>query len=123
VQTELTERELDVMEVLWAKSSGTVTEVKRRMPARLAYTTVLTILRTLETKGVVRHEGEGKAHRYFPLVKRDDVVHGAVRRLMGRLFGGSPELLVTHLVSDHKVDDQELRRLRKLLTTRLKGDS
>lgn len=123
MQTELTERELDVMEVLWARSSGTVTEVRRRMPARLAYTTVLTILRTLETKGVVRHEGEGKAHRYFPLVKRGDVVHGAVKRLMGRLFGGSPELLVTHLVSDHKVDDQELRRLRKLLTTRLKGES
>jgi predicted transcriptional regulator len=121
--TELTERELDVMEVLWADSSGTVSEVKRRMPDRLAYTTVLTVLRTLETKGVVRHEGEGKAHRYFPLVKREDVVHGAVKRLMSRLFAGSPELLVTHLVSDHKVDARELKRLRALLNTRIAGRS
>lgn len=119
---ELTERELDVMEVLWAQNSGTVTEVKRKMPARLAYTTVLTMLRILETKGAVRHEGEGKAHRYYPLVKREDVVHGAVKRLVRRLFGGSPELLVTHLVSDHKVDEKELRRLRSLLNTRFKGD-
>lgn len=111
------------MEVLWAEHSGTVSEVRRRMPARLAYTTVLTILRTLETKGVVRHEGEGKAYRYLPLVRREDVVHGAVKRLMGRLFRGSPELLVTHLVSDHKVDPAELRRLRRMLDTRLKERS
>jgi BlaI family penicillinase repressor len=121
MRTELTERELDVMEVLWALSSGTVSEVRRRMPDRLAYTTVLTILRTLESKGVVRHEGEGRAYRYLPLVRRDQVVHGAVKRLMRRLFGGSPELLVTHLVSDHPVDAIELRRLRKLLDARLKG--
>jgi BlaI family transcriptional regulator, penicillinase repressor len=117
---ELTERELDVMEVLWALDSGTVSEVRRRLADRLAYTTVLTMLRTLESKGVVRHEGEGKAYRYIPLLRRDEVVHGAVQRLMGRLFRGSPELLVTHLVSDHRVDAAELRRLRKLLNARLK---
>jgi predicted transcriptional regulator len=120
---ELTERELDVMEVLWERGSGTVSEVRRQMPARLAYTTVLTVLRTLETKGVVRHEGEGKAYRYLPLVRREDVVHGAVKRLMRRLFSGSPELLVTHLVSDHKVDPAELRRLRRTLDIRLKDKS
>lgn len=120
---DLTDRELDVMEVLWAESSGTVSEVKRRLPDRLAYTTVLTILRILETKNAVRHEGEGKAHRYFPRVKRDDVVHGAVNRLMRRLFAGSPELLVTHLVSDHKVDGKELKRLRALLNARIKEEA
>ncbi len=120
---ELTERELDVMEILWVRGSGTVAEVKRKMPDRLAYTTVLTVLRILESKEAVRHEGEGKAHRYFPRVKREDVVHGAVKRLVHRLFSGSPELLVTHLVSDHKVDDRELRRLRNLLNARLKGDA
>ncbi len=117
---ELTERELDVMEVLWSRASGTVAEVRRRMPDRLAYTTVLTVLRTLEAKGVVRHEGEGKAYRYLPLVGREEVVHGAVKRLMHRMFSGSPGLLVTHLVSDHKVEPAELRRLRRLLDARLK---
>lgn len=117
---ELTERELDVMEVLWSRGSGTVSEVRRRMPDRLAYTTVLTVLRTLEAKEIVRHEGEGKAYRYIPLVERDDVVHGAVKRLMRRMFSGSPGLLVTHLVSDHPVDAAELRRLRRMLDARLK---
>ena len=67
-----TERELDVMSVLWTLKSGTVTEVRERLDDELAYNTVLTVLRTLEAKGHVRHEGEGKAHRYFPTVKRSD---------------------------------------------------
>src|ERR1044071_336772 len=64
----LGERELDVMGVLWGMGSGTVAEVRDRLPASLAYTTVLTILRNLEAKGFVRHDAEGKAHRYLPLV-------------------------------------------------------
>ena len=58
------------MGVLWSAGSATVAEVRDRLPADLAYTTVLTILRNLEAKGFVRHEGEGKAHRYFRFVAR-----------------------------------------------------
>ncbi|MFN8650783.1 MAG: BlaI/MecI/CopY family transcriptional regulator [Gemmatimonadales bacterium] len=119
---ELTERELDVMEVLWREGSGTVGEVRRKLKDPLAYTTVLTVLRTLEAKEIVRHEGEGKAYRYLPRVRREDVVHGAVRRLVRRLFRGSPEMLVTHLMNDHKVSAEELRRLKALVNARLEED-
>src|SRR5688572_10081808 len=94
------DRELDVMAVLWELGSGTVSEVRDRLPADLAYTTVLTILRNLETKGFLRHEEEGKAHRYYPLVQRQAAERSALARLVDRLFHGSPELLLTRLVDD-----------------------
>ena len=120
-EISFTERELDVMAVLWELGSGTVAEVRDRMPDDLAYTTVLTILRTLEDKGHVRHEGEGKAHRYYPTVARDRAGKSAVARIVDKMFGGSPELLLTQLVGDRKLKDAELRRLRKLLDDRLGG--
>lgn len=113
------ERELDVMAVLWELGSGTVYEVRERLPADLAYTTVLTILRNLEGKGFVRHEEEGKAHRYIPLVARQTAERSAVARLVDRLFRGSPELLLTHLVDDHELSPEELRRMRQRLQRRL----
>jgi predicted transcriptional regulator len=116
-----TERELDVMGVLWEQGSGTVADVKERLSDPLAYTTVLTVLRTLEDKGYVGHEEEGRAYRYYPLVERDQAQESALRRLVQKLFSGSTELLLTHLVSDRAMSERELKRLRKLLEDRLES--
>ena len=118
-EVSFADRELDVMGVLWELGSGTVSEVRERLPADLAYTTVLTILRNLEAKGFVRHEEEGKAHRYFPLVARQTAERSAVTRLVDRLFNGSPELLLTRLVDDHEISAEQLQRLAKRLRQRL----
>ena len=115
-----TDRELDVMSVLWEVGPATVAEVRERIADDLAYTTVLTILRTLEQKGYVSHTEDGRAHRYKPLVKREVAGRTALRRLMDKVFDGSPELLLTQLVSDKNLSDEELRRLRKLLAGRLR---
>ena len=115
----LGDRELDVMAVLWETGSGTVAEVRDRLPADLAYTTVLTILRNLEAKGFVRHDEEGKAHRYIPLVQRSTAGRGALGILLRKLFRGSPELLLTQLVEDQSLSDDELRRLKQVLDARL----
>ena len=120
-EVSFADRELDVMGVLWELESGTVTEVRERLPADLAYTTVLTILRNLEAKGFVRHEEEGKAHRYFPLVARRTAERSALSHLMNRLFQGSPELLLTRLVDDHALTPEQLTRLRTQLKRRLEG--
>ena len=117
--SEFGDRELDVMGVLWDTGSATVAEVRDKLPADLAYTTVLTILRNLEAKGAVRHEGEGKAHRYFPLVARKAVGRSAVSRLIDRMFGGDPSMLVSHLVSDQRLSPGELRKLHAALGERL----
>ncbi len=116
-----TARELDLMAVLWDMGSGTVTEVRDRLADDLAYTTVLTILRTLEEKGHVGHESEGRAHRYRPLVARERAQESALDRITQKLFSGSTELLLTHLVSDRDLSDAEAERLRALLSERLEG--
>src|SRR5881396_4324028 len=115
-----TDRELDVMSVLWDLGDATVAEVRAQLADKLAYTTVLTVLRTLEQKGYVAHIGEGRAHRYRPLVKRAAAGRSALRRLVEKVFDGSPELLLTQLVSDKNLSDEELRRLRRLLQGRLR---
>ena len=114
-----TDRELDVMAVLWDLGGATVAEVQARLPDELAYTTVLTVLRTLEEKGYVGHEVVGRAHRYLPLVERERAGESALRRLVSKLFKGSPELLMTQLVSDRALSEEELRRLRRMLDERL----
>lgn len=111
----LGERELDVMTVLWQRSSGTVAEVQEALSATLAYTTVLTMLRNLEAKGFVRREEEGRAHRYFPKVKQRAEQRRALRRLIDTLFLGSPEALLSQLVDDHTLSSDELRRIAKRL--------
>jgi len=114
----LGDRELDVMGVLWDEGSGTVSEVRERLADELAYTTVLTILRNLEAKGLLRHEEEGKAHRYFPRVARQAARRGAIDRLVGKLFQGSTEQLLAHLVEERKIGPEELQRLTTKLAAR-----
>ena len=113
----LGDRELDVMAVLWEIRSGTVGEVRDRLDVRLAYTTVLTILRNLEAKGCVLHEEEGRAYRYFPRVKQQAAQRNALARLVDKFFDGSPEALLSRLVDDHGVSPDELRRLARTIRT------
>ncbi len=115
MEIHLTDREADVMRVLWDHGPSVVTEVKDRLTDELAYTTVLTILRTLETKGYVKHEEEGRVHRYCAAVKEDAARKSALQHLTGKLFKGSSELLFTHLVSDRKLSPEQVKRMRELL--------
>lgn len=122
MEINFTDRELDVMAVLWDRGPSTVAEVREAMRDELAYTTVLTVLRVLEEKGHVRHEEEGRAHRYHPLVERQAAGTSALRRLTAKLFRGSPELLMTQLVSDRRLTEEELRRIREMLDHRLQEE-
>ena len=114
-ELSLGDRELDVMTVLWELGDGTVTEVREKLPADLAYTTVLTILRKLEAKGLVRHKVEGKAHRYIPRVAQKNARRTVLGRLIDKLFDGSPEQLLAHLVDDHKLTPAQVKRMRDQL--------
>jgi BlaI family transcriptional regulator, penicillinase repressor len=114
-----TDRELDVMAVLWRNGSGTVTEVRDALDDSFAYTTVLTVLRTLEDKGFITHVAEGRAHRYLPAVTPKIAGQSALSRVLDKIFDGSPEMLLTQLVSDRDLETDELLRLRQLLDDRL----
>lgn len=114
----LTDREADVMQVLWDRGPSVVAEVRAGLADELAYTTVLTILRTLESKGHVGHVEEGRGHRYFAKVKQQAAQDSALRHITSKLFKGSAELLFTRLVSDRKLTAEEVRRMRELLADR-----
>ena len=114
----LTDREADVMQILWDHGPLTVAEVRKHLTDDLAYTTVLTILRVLETKGYVSHEEEGRVHRYLASVQQQAARKSALRHLTSKLFKGSSELLFSHLVSDQKLSPEQIRHLKKLLSTK-----
>ena len=122
MEIRLTDREAELMEILWQRGPSTVAEVRESLADDLAYTTVLTILRTLEAKGYVSHSEEGRAHRYSASVERDVAQRSALKALSRKLFKGSTELLLTHLVADEKLSDAEIRRIKRLLDERARKD-
>ena len=96
MDVQFTDREIDVMEVLWERGPSLVAEVRAALSDELAYTTVLTILRTLEGKGYVSRAPEGRGHRYFAAVKQKAAQKSALQHLSRKLFKGSAELLFVH---------------------------
>jgi BlaI family penicillinase repressor len=123
MEIAFTPRESVIMAVLWSHGPSTVAEVRERLSDDLAYNTVLTMLRILEEKGYVGHEQEGRAYRYHARVEREQAAASAVRGLVGRMFGGSPLLLMTQLVEQRALPESELKRLRDLIDERLEEGS
>jgi BlaI family transcriptional regulator, penicillinase repressor len=122
VSVAFTERELDIMAVLWDRGPSTAAEVREALAEQnldLAYNTVLTQLRILEDKGHVDHKEEGRAHRYRPLVKKNEARASALTRTLDRLFGGSAEALVTQLVQQRGLSKDELKGLRRVVDEEL----
>jgi predicted transcriptional regulator len=115
-------RELEVMSILWRLGSGTVSEVREELSEKLAYTSVLSALQTLEEKGYVRHEAEGKAYRYYPTVDAARAGESALARIRDAVFQGSVERMFAQLVSDRGLSRKELEKMRRLLAERLKEE-
>ena len=106
-----------IMRVLWERDEATVANVHEALYEErgLAPTTIATMLRKMEIKGVVAHRLEGRQFVYRPVVSESDVRSSMVGELLDRLFAGDPAALVSHLVADHTIDDAEIERLRELL--------
>lgn len=113
----LTEAELRLMELLWEKGPATVQQLLDGLPekAPLAYNSVLTTIRILEKKGYVKHEKDGRAFIYSPLIERREATRSEIRRLVSRFFGDSQELLVLNILEDRGMDAAQIDRLRKML--------
>ncbi len=119
---QLTPRELDVMSILWRNGSGTVSEVRNALGDELAYTSVLSVLQTLEEKGHVVHETEGRAYRYLPAVSSEQAGRSALARIRDAVYHGSAERLFAQLVSDRRLKPAELERMRRLIEERLEEE-
>ena len=112
----LTQRELDIMSVLWELGEATVTEVRDRVDPNLAYTSISSMIRTLEIKGYVSHRrGEGKTHVYFPAIDAEAAGESQLGRVLDKIYGGSPIKLLAHLMEQNRPSEKELARMRDLL--------
>ena len=120
----LTEAELELMRILWQAQEGTVRDVLDQLPPErdLAYTTVSTTLRILESKGFVASRKEGRSHVYTPTEPKPRYEARSLRHMLGSLFGGDRLALVRQLIDSEPVPDDELRALQALLDDKL-GDA
>jgi predicted transcriptional regulator len=110
----LTDGEHRIMEVLWEKGSATVAEVAEALQGKdgSAYTTVLTMLRIMHTKGYLNCRKDGRAHVYTPRVKRETAARKAVRQLLHKFFAGSPGELVLAFLREEDLSPAELDALK-----------
>lgn len=109
----LTEREAQIMAVLWERGRATADEVRRDLPGTPHDSTVRTLLRVLLRKGFVVREAEGKAHTYRPAVERTKAQQSALRSVLARFFGGSAEDLVLRLIEDEQLSPEQLDALSR----------
>ena len=109
-----TEVERTILEVLWAKQQASAREVTDVLAETrtVAYTTVQTMLKILDRKGFVTHQSDGRTYIYRPAITRAQARSSALRQLVGQFFGGSPEALAQHLLSEHEIDLADLEVLQ-----------
>ncbi len=118
--TRLGDLQLAIMRVLWASGEASAAQVHRSLyPQRaLALTTIATMLRKMETKGVVNHRRDGRQFLYRPTIAEGEVHRSMVGDLVDRLFAGDALELVNHLLTEGDIDMGELEDLRKRLEDR-----
>jgi len=113
----LTEREAQIMEILWTQGEANAETVRQALPDEPHDSTVRTLLRVLRDKGYVRVIGRQPA-KYQPRVSREQAQSKATRSLLARLFGGAAETLVLRLLEDEQLTPPQIEQLRKKLQFR-----
>ena len=112
----LGDQELQIMKIIWDRGSATVRDVYEDVLARrhVAYTTVMTTMNILEQKGyLTRRSGDDRAFVYEPALARKVVIRGMVREFLERVFNGSADPLMAHLIEDKHISRKDLDDLRR----------
>lgn len=107
--------QLRILGVLWDRGEGSVADVLRSLDGEHAYTTIATMLRKMEDRGLVRHREAGRKFIYAAAVTNDDVSQGLAERLIDRVYAGSLAGAVSHLLQTRDVDPAELDELERLV--------
>lgn len=112
-----TERELEILKILWKRREATVREVHQQISRRLpmVQNTVQSFLRTMEEKGLVRHRVEGRTFIYQPVFQRDKTNQRLVSGLLQRAFDGAVDQLVQSVLSLQQATPEELAKLESLI--------
>jgi len=120
IKTVPTDLELEILKVIWERGHATVREVFQDIlkQRKIAYTTVLTMMGVLERKGHLTKEAGERAYVFTPTVPQDEMVKNMVDEFVGRVFNGSAQPLLVHLVGDKRIDAKELAEVEKLVKAR-----
>jgi predicted transcriptional regulator len=113
----LTDQELEIMKIIWERGAATVRDVYETLLERrkVAYTTVMTMMNILEQKKFLRKKQADRAYVYEPSRPKEQVVGGMVRDFVNRVFNGSAEPLLQHLVDQEKISEADLREIARLM--------
>jgi predicted transcriptional regulator len=119
----LTEQELEIMKVIWKLETATVRQVYEALleQRRIAYTTVMTMMNILEQKGYLKKDQGERAFVYQPTQPQKQVIRSMVREFVNRVFNGSAEPLLVHLVEDRCLTESDLEELRRTIQNSRKG--
>jgi BlaI family transcriptional regulator, penicillinase repressor len=116
----LTEQELEIMKIVWAHDVATVRDVYETLLERrkIAYTTVMTMMKILEQKKYLRKTEENRAYVYRPTRPKNQVIGSMVREFVNRVFNGSAEPLLVHLIEDQRLSEKDLHEIARMIRTK-----
>ena len=113
---ELTRGEEEIMQILWQLGTGVVNEIIARTDEpHPKYTTVATFLKILENKGFIRHEAEGKSHRYYPVISREAYKRGVMSSMLTTYFDGSLAQLVSFFSQHEQIPTGEMEEILEIM--------
>ena len=113
----LTEQELEIMKVVWELRTATVRAVYEELLKRrkIAYTTVMTMMNILEAKQYLKKQAGGRAYVYQATRSRSEVIKGMVREFVDRVFNGSAEPLLVHLIKERRLSPKDLEKMARTI--------
>jgi len=113
----LTPQELEIMKLVWERDSATVRDVYEVLleQRKVAYTTVMTMMKILETKGYLKRRRQDRAFVYSPVQPKSQVIGGMIREFVDRVFNGSAEPLLVHLVKSHRIREKDLQKIVRMI--------
>jgi BlaI family penicillinase repressor len=113
----LTEQELEIMKIVWVREVATVRDVYEALLERrkIAYTTVMTMMKILEHKKYLLKSQEERAYVYRPAKPKNHVIKGMVREFVNRVFNGSAEPLLLHLIEDRRLSEKDLEEITRMI--------
>jgi BlaI family transcriptional regulator, penicillinase repressor len=115
--TTLTPQELEIMKLVWLRETATVRDIYEALldKRKIAYTTVMTMMKILETKGYLKKRRQDRAFIYRPAHPKNQVIGGMLREFIDRVFNGSAEPLLVHLVQSHQIREKDLQKIVRMI--------
>ncbi len=117
IETKLSAQQIEIIKVVWQLGEATVRDVYEALRAQrpVAYTTVMTMMKTMEARGHLRKRMEGRAHVYCAAEPQKRALRKIVKDFLDRVFNGSAEPLLAHLVEERKLSEKDLEALARMI--------